>query len=145
MIKAIQHLSPTTHFQPLKKIPPQQINFPYLYTKANQSIAVRRKAKRGKSGQYRTSCFLTGRSFGFKIRGTESAAERKTTLGLLEEKVKRCGKSAPLRWRHRRQGKPHELKDHVNWGCRSCTDERAVRPTQRVGRWIPRVISELDK
>ena len=122
-----------------------KINLPYLCAKANQSIAVRRKTERGKSGQYRTSCFLTGRSFDFKIKGTESAAERKTTLSLLEEKVKRCGKSAPLRWRHRRQGKPHELKDHVYWGCRFRIGERAVRSTQRVGRWIPRVISELDK
>ena len=117
----------------------------YLCTKANQSIAVRRKVERGKSGQYRTSCFLTGRSFDFKVIGTESAAERKTTLGLLKEKVKRCGKSSPLKWRHLGQGKPHELKDHVNWGCRFRIDERAVRSTQRVGRWIPRVISELDK
>jgi len=27
--------------------------------------------------------------------------------------VKRCGKSAPRRWRHRRQGKPHRLQDQA--------------------------------
>ncbi len=83
--------------------------------KANQSIAVPiLYRERGKSGQYRASCFLTGRSHFFKDLGTESAAERKTTFDLSREKVKRWGKSSPLRWQHRRQGKPHELKDHVN-------------------------------
>lgn len=58
--------------------------------KANQSIAVSILYwKRGKSGQYKASCFLTGRSHFFKDLGTESATERKTTFDLSGEKVKR--------------------------------------------------------
>lgn len=40
--------------------------------------------------------------------------------------VKRCGKSAPRRWRHRRQGKPHRLQDQAA-GRRRRTP-RASRP-----------------
>jgi len=43
-------------------------------------IAVPVKWKRGKSGQYRAPYFLTGRSLTREGWGTESAAERKTTM-----------------------------------------------------------------
>jgi len=44
--------------------------------------------------------------------GTESATENKLPV-FLQVKVKRWGKSLPLFWWQKRQGKPCELKDQV--------------------------------
>lgn len=48
-------------------------------------------------------------------------------------RVKRCGKSAPLRRRRRRHGKPHRVKGHA--ALRRLTTSRLVRPEpRRAGR-----------
>lgn len=48
--------------------------------------------------------------------GTDSATENKLPRRIRsgEEKVKRWSKSPPLRWRHRRHGKPYELKGQIS-------------------------------
>jgi hypothetical protein len=75
-----------------------------------QTAAVRKR--RGKSGLHRAGCQVTpGRR-----EPTESATENippKPRGHARPVRVKRCGKSAPRRWQHRRQGKPHPEQDRI--------------------------------
>lgn len=77
---------------------------------------LRRKESPGSKEQPHS---LTRRSQRRDLLGTESAAERETTLEFSGEKVKRWSKSPPVNWRQFAHGKPCGLKDHVNQGLRA--------------------------
>lgn len=93
-----------------------------------------RQRGRGKSELRRAVCSLTARAGGGcpirrAVRLRYGKCHRKHTASFLLRdgvRVKRCGplgrppsraagrgKSAPLRWRHRRQGKPHTEQDQI--------------------------------
>ena len=97
------------------------------------------KTKGGKSGLHRAGCSVT-RSPG---DGKESATENIPPhwIASLSDwvRVKRRGKSSPLRWRHRRLGKPHLEQDQIERRL------RVARPSLRVGRLIPIAILGLDE
>ena len=74
-------------------------------TKIHESVI----AATRKSGLHRAGCQVTpgGRE------PTESATENIPPAGNGAVRVKWCGKSAPRRWQHRWQGKPHPEQDQI--------------------------------
>src|ERR1700733_11020063 len=82
--------------------------------------AFHRLGRGGKSGLPRITCQVTpgGRE------PTESATENRPPKslpgnGLWPVRVKRCGKSAPRQWQHRRLGKPHVEQGQIGKQPRS--------------------------
>ena len=68
-------------------------NFDHL-CRADRSIAVPVNRERGKSGQHRASCFLTGRWVKACSKVTEN--DHLVLMRLNRERVKRWGKSSPV-------------------------------------------------
>jgi hypothetical protein len=93
--------------------------------------------KGGKSGLRRARCWVTPSPGD----GKESATENRPPSQSLSDwaRVKRRGKSSPLRWRQRRHGKPHLEQDQVVGRL------RAARPSPRVGRLTSIAILGLDE
>src|SRR5262249_50413808 len=96
-----------------------------------------RRRGRGKSELPRAACSLTAR----RGDATESATE-KIPPGASRVRVKWCGKSAPLRRRRRRHGKPHAEQDQI--GGRIAGGPSRIRRgpaprrvLSRVGCWRP--------
>ena len=76
-----------------------------------------RAARGGKSELQRAACSLTAR----RGDATESATENRPPGSFGGPvRVKRCGKSAPLRRRRRRHGKPHAEQDQIGRRYAGC-------------------------
>lgn len=89
---------------------------------------------RGKSGQQRAPCFLTGRT----VFGRDRQCNRKQTVHHGWIRVKRWGKSPPLREKSTRHGKPHREQDRIgNLGtARSIAWRKPV--------WVPGKIAKIN-
>ena len=78
------------------------------------AVAKRKRCGRGKSGLRRAVCRITSGTWASKPR--DGQCHRKQTARTprgVRVRVKRCGKSAPLRRQRRRHGKPHTEQDQI--------------------------------
>ncbi len=93
------------------------------------SMAHMRGTGGGKSGLHGDTVAANGR------RGRPQGKCHRKQTASFEVRVKGCGKSAPRRWRHRRQGKPHREQDQIGAAGRARKrGARCVsRPAARVG------------